>query len=137
MRSQNEGPTLTTDPELVEVLGELERREPIFHRPEFGVSRHAFEEMTAPDFWEIGASGRRYSRDYVLEQVVQRHSAPHVDAWETREFHCRRLSADTFLLTYTLAQEGARISRRTSIWRRREGRWQVLFHQGTLLVSAL
>lgn len=137
MDPRSEEPTLTTDPDLREVLEELQRREPLFHRPEFGVTRGAFEAMTDAEFWEIGASGRRYGRQYVLDTVVERHSRPQEDVWETREFHCRRLSADTFLLTYTLVQEGARISRRTSIWRRREGRWQVLFHQGTLLVSAL
>jgi hypothetical protein len=130
---QNNEPALTTDPSLLQVLEELERREPIFHRPEFGVSRREFDAMTDPDFWEIGASGRRYSREFVIDTVVERHSRPHDDVWETRDFHCRRLSADTFLVTYTLVQDGSRISRRTSIWRRRDAEWQVVFHQGTLV----
>jgi hypothetical protein len=32
-------PTLVTDPAIVDVLEELRRREPIFHRPELGTTR--------------------------------------------------------------------------------------------------
>lgn len=58
---------LVTAPELADVLDELRRREPIFHRPEFGSTRADFERMTADDFWEIGASGQLYSREHVLD----------------------------------------------------------------------
>jgi hypothetical protein len=56
-------PKLTTAASLQSVLEELSARKPLFHRPEFGTTRAEFEAMTAPDFWEIGASGRIYSRD--------------------------------------------------------------------------
>ena len=62
-------PDLKTDPKLRGVLDELVRREPIFHRPELGTTRRDFEGMTAPEFWEVGASGRRYSRRYVLDTL--------------------------------------------------------------------
>src|SRR5262245_44008821 len=45
---------------------DLLQREPLFHRPEFGTTRPDFERMMAPEFWEVGASGRRYSREFVL-----------------------------------------------------------------------
>jgi len=60
-------PELVTPPELLPVLEALRRREPIFHRPEFGSTRADFERMAATDFWEIGASGHRYSRAHVLD----------------------------------------------------------------------
>lgn len=133
MDLQDSEPTLTTDPDLDDVLKALERREPIFHRPEFGTTRRAFEEMTDANFWEVGASGRRYSREYILGVLAQRHSQPHEDVWETRGFHCMRLSADTFLLTYTLVQNTSRTTRRTSIWRKQNREWKILYHQGTLV----
>ena len=133
MNSWNSEPKLTTDPSLADVLKDLEQREPIFHRPEFGVTRRAFEEMTDADFWEVGASGRRYSREYVLNVLTQRHSQPHEDVWETREFHCTRLSADTFMVTYTLVQNASRTTRRMSIWRRQGDDWKALYHQGTVV----
>ncbi len=81
-------PNLVTKPEHMPVLHELMQREPIFHRPEFGTARKDFEKMTAHTFWEVGASGRRYSRQYVLDTLEKRHENPAEDVWETRHFHC-------------------------------------------------
>jgi predicted RNase H-like HicB family nuclease len=126
-------PALTTAPELQGVLAELSRREPIFHRPEFGTTRADFEHMTAEDYWETGASGRRYSRQAVLDGLEERFSVPHADIWETREFHCRRLSEDTYLLTYTLLQDHQRLTRRATIWRGTADGWKIVYHQGTIV----
>ena len=125
---------LTTAPELAGVLDELRRREPIFHRPEFGSTRADFERMTADDFWEIGASGNRYSRAHVLDVLEHRAPDPAEHSWITRDFQCRELGPDTYLLTYTL-QQGDRLSRRSTIWRRQGSDWQIVFHQGTLVES--
>lgn len=126
-------PALTTAPELTDVLGELASREPVFHRPEFGTSRADFERMTVEDFWETGASGRRYSRTYVLDYLEKRFSVPHTDTWETKDFHCRRLAPDVYLLTYTLLQDNVRLTRRSTIWRRASDGWRVVYHQGTIV----
>ena len=126
-------PTPTTDPSLTEILAELSRREPIFHRPELGTTRADFERMTLEDFWEIGASGRRYSRAYVLDELERRHAVPHADVWETMDFHCRKLAPDVYLLTYTLLQDMNRKSRRATIWQRTGEGWKIVYHQGTLV----
>lgn len=127
---------LATEPKLREILQELRSREPVFHRPEFGTTRADFEAMTAAGFWEVGASGRRYSREHVLEVLEDRHQvASHLaleDTWETTDFACRELGGDTYLLTYTLAQ-GPRKTRRATIWRRSTAGWKILFHQGTVV----
>lgn len=128
-------PDLVTAPELTGVLDELRRREPIFHRPEFGSTRADFERMTADDFWEIGASGNRYSRMHVLDVLEQRAPDPAEHGWVTRDFQCRELGPQTYLLTYILEQ-GERLSRRSTIWRRHGSDWQIVFHQGTLMESS-
>lgn len=128
-------PKLTTSPEVQPVLDELIAREPIFHRAEFGTRRADFEAMVEPDFWEVGASGRRYSRKDVLDTLEERHSQPHDDPWETRDFHCRELGPDTYLVTYTLDQAG-RITRRATIWRRLGQDWRIVYHQGTIVEDA-
>lgn len=132
MKRENE-PALVTDPALTAVLGELMSREPIFHRPEFGTTRADFERMTALDFWEFGASGRRYSREYVLAELERRHRHPGPDIWETRDFHCRELAPELYLLTYTLVQDHVRTTRRSTIWRRTSEGWKIVFHQGTIV----
>lgn len=134
--SEEMEPTLTTAPELQHVLAELSSREPIFHRPEFGTSRADFERMTVEDFWETGASGRRYSRQCVLDELEKRFATPHADVWETRDFHCRKLSEDTYLLTYTLLQDDVRLTRRSTIWRSTPNGWKIVYHQGTIVQDA-
>ena len=130
--SPDREPALVTDPALQPVLEELVNREPIFHRPELGVARADFEKMIADDFWEIGASGRRYGRDYVLDELQKRYAAAYADNWETRDFHCRSLAQDVYLLTYTLLQ-GARKTRRSTIWQSTPQGWKIVFHQGTIV----
>lgn len=118
------------DPRLA-VEYELMRREPIFHRPELGTTRADFEAQTAPDFWEVGASGRRYSRDEVLAALEARHAQPHDDEWETSDFRCREIGPDSYAVTYVLRQ-GERITRRLTLWRRDDDGWRILYHQGTI-----
>ena len=122
-----------TDPALLDILEELKAREPIFHRPEFGTTRADFESMMHVGFWEIGASGRRYSRDHVLAELEKRHAHPHEDVWETSEFHCRQLASDIYLLTYTLIQNKIRKTRRSTVWQHTEAGWKITFHQGTMV----
>ncbi len=126
-------PSLTSLSEPKNVLDELSRREPIFHRPEFGTTRADFEKMTVHNFWEVGASGRIYSRKFVLDELERRYSAPHNDIWETRGFQCRQLGPDVYLLTYTLLQEKTRLTRRSTIWQRTSDGWKAIYHQGTLV----
>jgi hypothetical protein len=123
------------EPDLLPILEELRRREPIFHNTEFGSTIAAFERSTAPDYWEVGASGRRYSRDFIVAWAKE--SLAHfVDAkdagWQTSEFGLRRLGPDTYLLTYTLDQAGRR-TRRSTIWQSSETGWRILYHQGTII----
>jgi hypothetical protein len=128
-------PSLVTDPALTGVLAELQAREPIFHHPELGTTRADFENMMVADFWEVGASGRRYSRETVLAELQRRYAGKYVDQWETRDFHCRRLAEDVYLLTYTLLQ-GERKTRRSTIWQNTPTGWKIVFHQGTVVQNS-
>lgn len=126
-------PTSPTPPQLAQILAELAAREPIFHHPEFGTTRADFERMLTEDYWETGASGRRYTRAFVLDELERRYSAPHEDIWETSEFHCTALGGDTYLLTYTLLQDRKRLTRRATIWRNTPDGWKAVYHQGTIV----
>jgi len=126
-------PTLVTDSAILDVLEELRRCEQMFHRPELGTTRADFDNMMASDFWEVGASGRRYSRACVLEVLELRYAGEYVDdQLEATDFHCRRLGDDVYLLTYTLFQS-ERKTRRSTIWQRTETDWKIVFHQGTVV----
>ncbi len=123
-------PNLSTDPDDQSVFQELLQREPLFHRPEFGVTRADFEKLAAPKFWEVGASGRPYSRKFVLDTLEKRYQHPSFPTWELRDAHCLQIAPDCYLFTYVLVQ-GDRTTRRATIWRRTPGGWQIVYHQGT------
>jgi hypothetical protein len=116
------------------VLGELRAREPIFHRSELGTSRGDFEAQTVEDYWEIGASGRRYDREFVWSVLERRYAEGAADVWETDEFECREVGAGTYLVTYRLRQ-GVRVTRRATVWRRSETGWRAVYHQGTVVAG--
>jgi hypothetical protein len=120
------------DADLLPVYQEIRAQEPIFHTAAFGTTRAEFEKRMAPDYWEVGASGRRYSRDFILQFMKER---PPVDAagvgWQDYDHGLRRLGPDTYLFTYTLRQ-GQRITRRATIWQGGTEGWRILYHQGTV-----
>ena len=122
-----------TEPALLPILDELRQREPIFHTLAFASSPAEYARATAPDYWEVGASGRRYSRDFILREV---HTAqPNLATalgWKSWDHAVRRLGPDTYLITYVL-QQGDRLTRRSTIWQIAEDGWWVLYHQGTVV----
>lgn len=120
---------------LAFVLEELKKREPIFHHPELGMTRLDLENMTAHDFHEISASGKWYTRQYVIDITVQRMQDNffETDIWETKDFDCREIAPNNYLLTYILIQNKTRITRRCTIWRYEAPHWKIVYHQGTVV----
>lgn len=128
-------PVFAAPPELATVLAELEVLEYTIHHPRFGTPRETIERLFAEDFWETGASGQRYSRDYVLDVLASRASEHHGNVWKASGFHCRELAPQTYLLTYDLLQNQGRITARATVWRKTPEGWKVLYHQGTVVAS--
>ncbi|QWW69699.1 DUF4440 domain-containing protein [Rhizobium sp. WYJ-E13] len=120
-----------SDLDLDHIVRELAAREPIFHRREFGTSRADLERMTDDIFWEIGASGRVYQRGYAIETSLARYeNGPEPHEWPCRDFTITVLADGLFLLSYIL-EEPQRLTRHSTIWRRAEEDWKIVFHQGT------
>jgi hypothetical protein len=127
-------PVLTTAPAQHAICEELQQREPIFHVAKFGTTHREYEQMMDADYWEVGASGRRYSREFILEILQTRTPDAAEILWAKSDFHCRELAPNNYLVTYTLVQ-GARISRRSTLWRKTPVGWKILYHQGTLVAA--
>jgi|SRR5579872_516494 len=121
------------EPDLLPVLEDLRSHEPIFHRAAFAVTLEDFDRVMAPSYWEVGASGRRYSRDFILRYLAEHPPADaEASGWTCSDFSLQQLGPETYLLTYRLDQKG-RITRRATIWRRIGAEWQILYHQGTIV----
>lgn len=132
----NEAVLARAEAGLKAVLEELRALEPIFHNSTFGLTAEERERRTAPEFWEVGASGRRYSRTFIMKLFAEK---PPVDAaeagWRCRDFGVRQLGpGSTYLLTYTLDQAG-RITRRATVWQKSAEGWRILYHQGTVVTG--
>lgn len=84
----------------------------------------------APDFFELGRSGTRYSRDDILSGMDQQ---PGVET-HLHDIQTCALSPQIALVTYVSEvryDRGTEWSNRSSIWDQSGGRWQLRFHQGT------
>jgi hypothetical protein len=124
--------------ELMETLEQLRAREPLFHHRHLVHSAETFDRETREDFWEVGASGRVFTRSAVREVILARCAASPVDemvigGWTTKDHSVAALANSTYLYTYLL-DEGTRRTRRVSIWQRTPGvGWRVIYHQGTVV----
>jgi len=104
------------------------------HRQDVRADEAALRRLIAEDFYEFGVSGTVWTREAVIEALRG-------ESFSTREVTDVRLTLladDVALLTYrghrvATSQRPASDSLRSSIWRLRDGRWQMQFHQGTLL----
>ena len=111
--------------------------EPLLHRLPAGADREAISGILDDDFFEVGASGKEYRREFVIDVVEERYSNgvdPDDGAWEIDSLSTRILGDDVRLVTYRLSFAG-RLSRRSTLWRRSEAGWRAIYHQGTICDS--
>ena len=114
-----------------ETLSEIRILEEQLTNPGPKVTRAMLAQRIAPEFREFGSSGRIYDADTVLAAFAG--GGPLVVQMEG--FRVERIASDVLLVTYIArSAPGPRWrapTLRSSLWRRREGQWQVVFHQGT------
>lgn len=122
------GRVALADPMLSETLRALEVA--LARRDQAAVGG-GLEDLIADDFLEIGASGRRWDRT----AVVQLPSEPAVGEVALDGFAIEVLAPDVVLATYQTTSStpgGMPLTVwRSSVWVRRDGRWQLRYHQGT------
>ena len=126
--------TMSADPELADHLRKLEE---LMTKPDIRRSPDELSQLLADDFREFGGSGRVFDKRQIIEALQDQ---PPVQLW-LDVFQVMRLASDVALVTYRgncRFPESDKVSRslRSSIWRKRNGRWEVVFHQGTPLSQA-
>jgi hypothetical protein len=115
-----------------EAIDALRGREPIFHRERRGADRGRFEALGLPEYWEVGATGRAYRREFVLDTVTQRALDVEDDPWLIHGFMDEPVAPSVWLATYELWQAACH-SRRSTLWVRTADGWRARYHQGTLI----
>ena len=95
-------------------------------QPDIRHSRESLSLLLAEEFREFGSSGRVYTRSEIIDALASETTAP----FSISDFLAVPLSAGAALVTYRASRPGSS-SLRSSVWVRRDDRWQILFHQGT------
>ena len=87
--------------------------------------------MLAPEFVEFGSSGRALTKSECLGAVQAQ--APH--PMTASGFKVLMLSDAVGLVTYRVTRhsEPPLHTMRSSVWQQRDGAWQLVFHQGTVV----
>lgn len=90
--------------------------------------------LLADEFIEIGKTGQIYNKQQVIESLAI--EAPITQS--LMDFRVLALAPDVVLVTYKISQQklsetNSIYSLRSSIWKLMDNRWQLVFHQGTLL----
>jgi hypothetical protein len=88
--------------------------------------------LLAAEFVEFGRSGSVFNRQSVIEALQEEEAVERTMS----DFSVRRLAQGVALVTYRSTRrdpEGGKDvhSLRSSIWKLIDGRWQMIFHQGT------
>ena len=98
-------------------------------------SRETLAALLAEDFQEFGSSGRVFDTAAVLDELVPG-GRPRI---LLENFTATSVTASVVLVRYvSRSVPGAGWkppALRSSLWCHREGRWQLLFHQGTRMPS--
>jgi hypothetical protein len=113
------------------VESQLRRLEEQLLQPEVRASRERLGALLADDFLEFGSSGTVFDKKKVIAALSKESPAKR----SLRRFAVTMIADNIALVTYRAtfsSKRGARVhSLRSSIWRLREGDWQMVFHQGT------
>ncbi len=103
-------------------------------QPDVRGSPEKLSAILADEFVEFASSGQAFTKAQVVEALRSEIPARR----SLSDFRVVLLSDDIALATYRATRTSDSDptpvqSLRSSIWRYRDGRWQMLFHQGTLM----
>lgn len=96
-------------------------------KPEVRSSKTRLKEILADDFFEFGSSGKVLFKD---EEIPD--DGIGIVKMKMSDFEIHPLSDEIILATYRIYNEiSKQHSLRSSIWKLNDGKWKMVFHQGT------
>ncbi len=120
--------------EETEIFHELETR---LHRHDVRNSSESVSELLADEFVEFGSSGKIYDKAVTVEGLKNEQVDEQI---VVQDFSARHLVEDVVLVTYRSdklnTDQGKVSALRCSIWKLINGKWQMVFHQGTKIPPA-
>lgn len=121
------------DLEVEELILTLEER---LLNPEVRCSKQKLEELLDEEFIEFRSSGNIYIYD--KDKVIDTQINLEVLNWRIVDFKIKWISKECILATYRLVKDSIgtkEYSLRSSIWKKQNHRWKMIFHQGTKMIK--
>jgi len=102
---------------------------------EVRTSYEKLDELLDDDFIEYGSAGKEYTKEIILERLP---SSDHLK-YILKDFETHKLSENVFQTRFITDRENKdgshTISLRSSIWKNKDGKWKMFYHQGTPINS--
>ena len=96
-------------------------------------SKDKLNSLLAENFYEIGSSGRTYKKADILDRLPK---SPYIEI-NAMEFTAVKIAKNLVQLrfkTKTASEDGTHlISFRSSIWKKFDESWKLIYHQATIL----
>lgn len=103
-------------------------------KPEIRSSAKDLDLLLADDFMEFGSSGEIYNKKMILERLPKDTKISPVQ-FEVYDFQVKELSENVILATFKINKtppDNSRVTAlRASVWKKTNGNWQMVYHQGT------
>lgn len=117
---------------------QIEDLEVLLLQPEIRRSAKKLKKLLADDFVEFGMFGKVFDQKNMIETLVTSGEEEKFEKVHVLDFEAREIATDAVLLTYKASIEFLKtnekiLTLRCSIWQRRDGVWQMIFHQGTVI----
>jgi len=113
----------------------LKRLEARLQIPSVRTSRRQLDLLLAEEFVEFASSGGIYSKRKLIDELCSDPRESQRRFATLQKLNVAWLGEDVALLTYRSAKvqgdNPRQIANRASIWKRIDGRWRMVFHQGT------
>ena len=114
----------------VSIEAHLQTLEEELLQPAVRKTASRLDALLADEFMEFGSSGQMFDKHAIIEML--RSESP--TRRSLTNFRAMILGPEIVLTTYratTYSASGEQRSLRSSVWRLHDGRWQMVFHQGT------
>ena len=116
------------------ISGHLSALERSLLGPKIWTDRARLADLLSDDFIEFGSSGRVWTKATTIADLAVEEPDPSTTRTVT-DLRVRLLAGEAALVTYAVSQQSpgeARVETlRSSVWTREDGKWRMLFHQGT------
>ena len=117
-------------PDTTALTAELRQLEDSILDPAMRADPARMRALLAPEFMEFGASGRVFDRDGIIAVLA---AEPTRVARQARGFKVRLVAPGAALTTWRVQRDDGIETLRSSVWQQQaDGRWLMVFHQGTL-----